>query len=143
MYNNSCDLSLYLIQLQYVVPRIAFDPSTICHILNICPRWTPSAQLLANDSIRNLFHQLLSKAKAKNTYSPSKHHLPSLSNSSHSVNKQEKPLGKKPVKSTSGKITFLQLADIHLDRDYAEVSPSNCKVAFIFAMLNMQGSYRL
>ena len=114
-------------QLQYVVPKIALDPSTICRDLNICTS-SPSTQSFAVNSILRLFHKHLNKTNVKNPVAklqPRPGLDSSSSDSSHLLNTQENPLRKKAVQPKSGKITFLQLADIHIDRDYAEVSLTN------------------
>lgn len=46
----------------------------------------------------------------------------SLRHDGFTLNRADKPHTKKPVLAHSGKITILQISDIHLDKYYAEVN---------------------
>lgn len=111
------------------------DPSTICQDLSVCGT-SPSSDappITLADFLLSL-KELLNRSLANGSKIRKKLAHPG------SADTHVKTPTKKPVHSRSGKISFVQISDIHLDLEYAEVSGDECEYLSHTSCLTLQGS---
>lgn len=121
---------VYPCQVQIVASNVLLDPDTLCQEVNACASFpSSSTPPITLESFLLSFQKLLDRIlqdedKVSHSFLPPPGGgVQSLfhTNTSHWSSNLDKPVRKKPIEPKSGRITFLQIADIHLDLDYVEV----------------------
>ncbi len=107
------------------------DPYAICEDLNICSSTSPFELSDLSSSLRKIVHKMVGNTSGGITsggitsrealLSDKDMNSRSLLSTDDANQKHRKPRTKKYVKPKSGRITFLQISDIHLDSNYDEV----------------------